>query len=178
MTVHRPYSSPPVGSWRLAWLHDSLCNRFTNNMKIDGLCFLFRVDLGMIVFLTTPSLSRSQKKLVIGIPNMHSLSRRAIQRPMKSLASLVETSSDLNVAGSTVFCTLQCDRISAFWTNLSTLVCDRRVTTLFAWSESTKTVILIRTPSGLGASGGSTWHSPRKFSHNLHRSWSVLSRRS
>ena len=53
-----------------------------------------------------------------------------------------------------VFCFLLYHCIGAIFTNIMIPVCERRVTTFPAWSESTKTLMLTGLPLGSGIFGG------------------------
>ena len=117
-------------------------------------CFLLKADSGLWALLTTLLLSRMiSVRPSTGIPNIHSLKCRA------STASRhvhMAMNSDPKVKASTMFCRLLYQRIGAWLQNIIYPVCDRLVMRFPAWSESTCTVILTGSPSGLGISAGSS----------------------
>ena len=116
------------------------------------LCFFFKVDSGIVVFLNTASLS--QNTFVgpsIGIPNMRSLEHTTL---MCSTAVLMVINLLPNVLVSTVFCHLLYQTIGAQFKNMRIPVCDLHVTVFDAWSASTKQWLDTACPRGGGMSIG------------------------
>ena len=116
-------------------------------------CFLLKADSGLWALLTMLLLLHIiSVGPSTGIPNIHSLKHRV---STASRHVRMAVNSDPKVEASTVFCCLLYQRIGA-WLQKIYPVCDCLVMRFPAWSESTYTVILTGSPSGLGLSASSS----------------------
>ena len=117
-------------------------------------CFLLKVNSSLWALLTTLLLSHMISiGPSTGIPNIHSLKRRA---STASRHVCMAMNLDPKVKASTVFCHLLYQRIGAWLQNIIYPVCDCLMMRFPVWSESTYTVILTGSPSGLGMSASSS----------------------